>query len=212
MNIKSKKCKKCGKEFIKQPSHSMKYWEGREFCSVSCSTIGRPSYWKGKKNPYMIGNKLKKGTIAWNRGLTTKTNEIVKAYGKKSGNSRKNKPKKPFRITSAGYKYIMIPDHPRVNATKCVPEHVLIMEKHIGRYLTKEEVVHHINENKLDNRIENLKLFSNSSEHMRHHFLHNSNNGIKKGHANRKMTDEIKKKISNTLKLRNESISGRSVL
>jgi len=32
------------------------------------------------------------------------------------------------------------------------------MESHLGRNLRKEEVVHHINENKLDNRIENLQI------------------------------------------------------
>jgi len=43
------------------------------------------------------------------------------------------------------------------------------MEKHIGRYLTPEEVVHHINEIKTDNRIENLMLFKNANEHTKFH-------------------------------------------
>jgi hypothetical protein len=39
------------------------------------------------------------------------------------------------------------------------------MEKHLGRYLTEEEVIHHINGERDDNRIENLMLFENHSAH-----------------------------------------------
>ena len=49
-----------------------------------------------------------------------------------------------------------------------VLEHRLIMEREIGRPLRPEEVVHHINHDTLDNRIENLRLYANRSEHFRH--------------------------------------------
>lgn len=47
--------------------------------------------------------------------------------------------------------------------------HVYLMEKHLGRCLEKNEHVHHINQDRLDNRIENLKIVSNCGEHQTEH-------------------------------------------
>ncbi len=49
-----------------------------------------------------------------------------------------------------------------------IQEHRLVMEAHIGRKLLTEEIVHHKNEDKLDNGIDNLEIMSRS-EHARHH-------------------------------------------
>jgi hypothetical protein len=48
----------------------------------------------------------------------------------------------------------------------------LVMAEYLQRPLREEEVVHHKNKNKNDNRIENLELFKNHSEHLKlHHKL-----------------------------------------
>ena len=60
---------------------------------------------------------------------------------------------------SWGYKYIFSPNHPHANDGRYVAEHRLVMEKKLGRFLTSNEVIHHKNHDKQDNRIENLELY-----------------------------------------------------
>jgi len=71
-----------------------------------------------------------------------------------------------------GYIFIYNPNHPNAMHNKYVLEHRLIIEKYLGRYLTKKETVHHINGIKDDNRLENLILFKNQSYHSRFRHLH----------------------------------------
>ena len=88
-----------------------------------------------------------------------------------------------------GYILIMKKEHPFSSKSGYIAEHRLVMEKYLGRYLTKEEIVHHINGIVTDNRIENLELFSRST-HMKLHY--------NKGSIHKLTMEEIKKGIEKT--------------
>ena len=72
-----------------------------------------------------------------------------------------------------GYITIYSPKHPYSDTQCRVRRSRVIMENHLKRYLTNEETVHHINQNKNDDRIENLRLFKSREEHMGFHGLSN---------------------------------------
>ena len=59
---------------------------------------------------------------------------------------------------SNGYRSVMVKSHPDGDRDGYVKEHRFVMEAHMGRYLTKDESVHHKNGIRNDNRLENLEL------------------------------------------------------
>jgi hypothetical protein len=91
-------------------------------------------------------------------------------------------PSSPFfkgaKVTTHGYIKVYLPEHPRADKGGYIPEHHFVMEKHIGRLLYRsssgghntqnDEIVHHIDGDKKNNKIDNLQLMTHS-EHMRLH-------------------------------------------
>lgn len=75
-----------------------------------------------------------------------------------------------------GYIAVYFPDHPKSNKDGYIMEHILIMECLIGRHLNKDEVVHHKNHRRDDNRALNLQLMT-KEEHMRMHTIERHRSG-----------------------------------
>lgn len=73
----------------------------------------------------------------------------------------------PQRTNSNGYVELSLPSHPNAR-DGWVLKHRCVMENRIGRYLTADEVVHHVNEIKTCNEIWNLFLTTEEE----HTFLH----------------------------------------
>lgn len=67
-----------------------------------------------------------------------------------------------------GYISVYAPEHPNARNNR-VMEHRLVMEKHLGRYLKSDEIVHHKNEDRSDNRIENLEVMTRAQHNIHHH-------------------------------------------
>jgi len=105
---------------------------------------------------------------------------MPKGTYKRNIDGSKNPNWKGGRLTKKnGYIIIHLPYHPFCSKDGYVLEHRLIMEKYIKRFLSPEEQIHHINFIVDDNRIKNLQLFSNHSEHMKHEYKFRKRN--KKG-------------------------------
>jgi hypothetical protein len=72
------------------------------------------------------------------------------------------------KLRRDGYKSIYYPDHPNSSIGGYIMARRLVMEAHLGRSLSPGEVVHHINGNRTDNRIENMVVMT-ASAHMSYH-------------------------------------------
>ena len=104
----------------------------------------------------------------------------------------------------SGYIGVWSPEHPFKGMYGYVYEHRLVMEKYLGRYLTKDEVVHHIDRNKKNNDISNLQLMGKGEHTHYHHFGKKSNlKGVKRS---AETVDKIRRKLIISWRKRNSQI------
>lgn len=148
------------------------------YCECGCGL--EVNVYRGKPRRFIQGHSAK---IEKNRKMHSermKGNKLFK--GRKMPDSAKEKISKSQMgknnsvwkggrtISGGGYVSIHKPDHPFADVNGRVKEERLVVEKHLKRFLRPNEVVHHINCVKTDNRIENLKVMT-ISEHNKFHAL-----------------------------------------
>ena len=159
-------CEVCGKEKTTIPSR-----KGR-FCSRQCNGIAN----KERMDTHTIKEceicstafKTKPSHYTRRRTCSNECSGRLKVLeGKDYGSWAKNNTgdkhhcwKGGFRIHQ-GYKYIRLP-------SREIAEHRLLMEQKLGRKLKTEEHVHHIDEDKTNNILDNLTIMSRS-DHTKHH-------------------------------------------
>lgn len=135
-------CQTCGKGFYCALCHIR---SGKKYCSMKC---------RNTDPVFLVTFKRNSNTVLLN--ATQKGQHHPRWKGGRT-------------ITPLGYVAVNAPRHPRAGiGGRYVFEHILVMEKHLNRELDTGEVVHHLNGNKQDNRIENLALMT-KREHDSHH-------------------------------------------
>ena len=71
-------------------------------------------------------------------------------------------------LHTKGYVYQYAPDHPNADKRGYVLQHRLRVSEAIGRPLTEDEIIDHIDENKRHNEVYNLHILTNREHSIRH--------------------------------------------
>ena len=109
------------------------------------------------------------------RKSETRSESIRSSIRERYPNGRKGEDSPVWKggrsLTGADQQYFCMlkPEHPFANKRGYVMEHRLVMEAHIGRYLTLKEIVHHLDGDGHNNKIENLQL-TTKKKHFQDHF------------------------------------------
>jgi len=74
-----------------------------------------------------------------------------------------------WRQNNGWYWIRLVEWHPNADSRWYVREHRLIMEEKLWRLLLKAEIVHHKDEDKMNNDIDNLEIYTNQKEHAKLH-------------------------------------------
>jgi hypothetical protein len=88
-----------------------------------------------------------------------------------------------------GYRLIFLPEHSRAmknsNWEGYVYEHIVVAEECVGRNLKDEEVVHHLNGKRDDNRHQNLLVLERSQHAKLHAWIDSGASGLETARKNR---------------------------
>ena len=139
-NVQSFICETCGKSFeIPKSDHRLKEGSKIRFCSKKCMGIG------------MRTGSIQKCANCGSDFYTTRNifccQNCAREYRKKNYKHKTYIENGYVVEYKAGY-----------NKKSSIKQHRRIMEEFLGRRLEPNEVVHHKNGNKTDNRIENLEV------------------------------------------------------
>jgi hypothetical protein len=121
----------------------------------TCFKKGQPNHWLGRKHTQ---EELDRMSLA-NKGKPCEwiKTKFIKNDPRIIGENNPNWKGGRYEH-GQGYCLVLARHHPFADKSGHILEHRIVMEKILGRYLKKGEIVHHKNGNKKDNRPENLIL------------------------------------------------------